>query len=187
MSELNKFPSNFVSEQFVEYIDRKEIGSLTESLAHTIDQKYEGQELVVIGMLKGSMLFMSELLKHIRNVNIYVDFASLSAVGRTKENAGTITITKDITTDIHGKNVLIVEQIIDTGRAVQFFKKHLKLNQPKNIEIVTLFDKPYKRAVPVQVDYIGKQIQDQFIVGHGLDLDQYGRNIEDIFYLQYPN
>lgn len=187
MSELNKFPSNFVSDQFVEYIDRKEILSLTESLAHTISQKYEGQELIVIGMLKGSMLFMSELLKQIRNVNIYVDFASLGAVGRTKENAGTITIEKDISTDIHGKNVLLVEQIIDTGRAVQFFSKHLKLNGPKSIEIVTLFDKPYKRAVPVHVDFIGKQIQDQFIVGHGLDLDQYGRNIEDIFYLQYPN
>lgn len=187
MSELNKFPSNFVSDQFVEYIDRKEIKSLTESLAHTISQKYEGQELVVIGMLKGSTLFMSELLKNIRNVKIYVDFVSLSAVGRTKENEGTITLTKDISTDIHGKNVLIVEQIIDTGRAVKFFMKHLKSNNPKRVEVVTLFDKPYKRAVPVNVDYIGKQIQDQFIVGHGLDLDQYGRNIEDIFYLQYPN
>lgn len=187
MSELNKFPSNFVSDQFVEYIDRKEIKSLTKSLAHTIEQKYEGQELVVIGMLKGSMLFMSELLKNIRGVNIYVDFVSLSAVGRTKENAGSITLSKDITTDIHGKNVLIVEQIIDTGRALQFFMEHLKINKPKSVEVVTLFDKPYKRAVPVNVDYIGKQIQDQFVVGHGLDLDQYGRNIEDIFYLQYPN
>lgn len=187
MTELNKFPSNFVSDQFVEYIDRKEIKSLTESLAHTISQKYEGQELVIIGMLKGSMLFMSELLKNIRNVNVYIDFVSLNAVGRTKESAGTITLRKDISTDVHGKNVLIVEQIIDTGRALQFFMQHLKLNHPKNVEVLTLFDKPYKRAVPVHVDYIGKQIQDQFIVGHGLDLDEYGRNIEDIFYLQYPN
>ncbi len=187
MNELNKFPSGFVSEQFVEYIDRKEIKSLIKSLAHTIDQKYKGEDLVVIGMLKGSTVFLSELVRNIRNVNIFIDFASLAAVGRTKESSGTIILNKDISTDIFGKNILIVEQIIDTGRALQFFTEHLKINKPKNIEIVTLFDKPYKRAVPIKADYIGKQIDDQFIVGHGLDLDHYGRNIEDIFYLQYPN
>ena len=84
MSELNKFPSNFVSEQFVEYIDRGEIESLTKSLAHTISQKYAGEELVVIGVLKGSMMFMSDLLKHVRNVNVYIDFVSVSAIARTK-------------------------------------------------------------------------------------------------------
>ena len=187
MNQLNKFPSNFTSEQFVEYIDKKEIKNLIKSLAHTIDQKYEGEELIIIGMLKGSVVFLSELVRNIRNVNLYIDFASLTAVGRTKESSGTIILNKDISTDIFGKNVLIVEQIIDTGRALKFFTDHLKLNQPKSIEIVTLFDKPYKRAVPIKADYIGKQIEDQFVVGHGLDLDQYGRNIEDIFYLQYPN
>lgn len=187
MSELNKFPSNFVSEQFVKYIDRKEIESLTKSLAHTISQKFSGEELVVIAILKGSTVFMSDFLKHVRNVNIYIDFVSVSAIARSKENIGTIVLNKDITTNIYGKNVLIIEQIIDTGRAVQFLKKRLELSSPKNVEVLTLFDKPYKRAVPMKPDYIGKQIDDQFIVGHGLDLDQYGRNIQDIYFLKYPN
>lgn len=187
MNELAKFPTNFESNQFVEYIDKNEIETITKSLAHTIEQKYEGEDLVVIGILKGSMLFVSELLKNIRNVNIYLDFVSVKAIGRTKENIGTIVLNKDISTNIHSRNVLIVEQIIDTGRALQFVKNRLKLNNPKNIEVVTLFDKPYKRAVPIKAEYIGKQIEDQFIIGHGLDLDQYGRNFENIYYLKYPN
>ena len=187
MNELAKFPTNFESNQFVEYIDKNEIETITKSLAHTIEQKYEGEDLVVIGILKGSMLFVSELLKNIRNVNIYLDFVSVKAIGRTKENIGTIVLNKDISTNIHSRNVLIVEQIIDTGRALQFVKNRLKLSNPKNIEVVTLFDKPYKRAVPIKAEYIGKQIEDQFIIGHGLDLDQYGRNFENIYYLKYPN
>ena len=187
MNELAKFPTNFESNQFVEYIDKNEIETITKSLAHTIEQKYEGEDLVVIGILKGSMLFVSELLKNIRNVNIYLDFVSVKAIGRTKENIGTIVLNKDISTNIHSRNVLIVEQIIDTGRALQFVKNRLKLNNPKNIEVVTLFDKPYKIAVPIKAEYIGKQIEDQFIIGHGLDLDQYGRNFENIYYLKYPN
>lgn len=187
MSEFYKFPSDFVSDQFVEYIERSEIQSITESLAHTINQKYQGEELVIVGALKGSMLFLSDLLKHIRNVRIYVDFVKLSAVGRSKESNGTIVIDKDISTNILDKNVLIIEEIIDTGRALHFLKERLKQSSPRNIEILTLFDKPYKRAVPIKADYIGKQIEDQFIVGYGLDLDGYGRNIQDVFYLKYPN
>lgn len=187
MSEFLKFPSNFVSDQFVEYIDRKEIESLTQSLGHTISQKYAGQDLVLVGLLKGSLVFMADLARHIRNVKIYIDFMKVEAVGRNKESNGTIVISKDITTNINDKNVLIVEEIIDTGRALNFVKERLKQANPRSIEVITLFDKPYKRAVPLKADYIGKQIEDQFIVGYGLDLDQYGRNFSDIFYLKYPN
>ena len=187
MSELYKFPSNFVSEQFVEYIDRKEIQSITESLAHTINQKYAGEELVIVGVLKGSLFFISDLMKKINNVKVTIDFLKITSVGRSKETTGTIIIEKDISTNIQDKNVLIVEEIIDTGRALFFLKERLAQAEPRSIEILTLFDKPYKRAVPIKADYIGKQIDDQFIVGYGLDLDGYGRNIRDIYYLKYPN
>lgn len=187
MSELSKFPSSFVSEQFVEYIDEQEIHTVVESLGHTISQKYKGQELVLVGLLKGSMVFMADLVRHIKNVKVYVDFMKVEAVGRTKESNGTIVITKDLSSDILNKNVLIVEEVIDTGRALSFVKDRLAQAGPSNIEVITLFDKPYKRAVPVKADYIGKQIEDQFIVGYGLDLDQYGRNFSEVFYLKYPN
>lgn len=185
--ESNKFPSSFVSDQFVPYINAAEIESITESLAHTIAQKYRGQELILIGVLKGSTIFMSSLLKKIKNVKVYVDFVKVSSVGRSKENNGTIVISKDISTNILDKNVLIVEEIIDTGRALHFLKNRLIQSGPRSVEIITLFDKPYKRAVPIKADFIGKQIEDQFIIGNGLDLEEYGRNFSDIFYLKYPN
>lgn len=187
MSESRKFPNSFVSDQFVPYINDEEIQTIVKSLAHTIDQKYKGEELVLISVLKGSNIFLSDLVKNIRNVKIYIDFVSLSAVGRSKENNGSIILKKDIQTNILEKNVLIVEEIIDTGRALYFLKNRLLQGNPRNIEVITLFDKPYKRAVPIKADYIGKQIEDQFIVGYGLDLDQYGRNFSDIYYLKYPN
>jgi hypoxanthine phosphoribosyltransferase len=187
MSESRKFPNSFVSDQFVPYISDEEIQTIVKSLAHTIDQKYKGEELVLISVLKGSNIFLSDLVKNIRNVKIYIDFVSLSAVGRSKENNGSIILKKDIQTNILEKNVLIVEEIIDTGRALYFLKNRLLQGNPRNIEVITLFDKPYKRAVPIKADYIGKQIEDQFIVGYGLDLDQYGRNFSDIYYLKYPN
>lgn len=187
MTELYKFPTNFVSDQFVEYIDEDEIFTLTKSLAHTISQRYRGEDLVVVGVLKGSMIFISDFLKNIKDVKVYLDFVKLKAIGRSKESNGTITVAKDIKTNIQGKNVLIVKQILDTGRGLQFLVNHLKQNNPRNIEVLTLFDKPYKRAVPIKPDYIGKQIEDQFIVGYGVDLDEYGRNIKDLYYLKYPN
>lgn len=187
MSEVNKFPSHFISEQLETYVEHNEIMNITASLAHTISQKYAGQELVVIGVLKGSLPFLSDFLKQIRNVKVYVDFVKISAVGRDKENHGTISIDKDIQTNILDRNVLIVEEIIDTGRALHFLKERLLLSGPRKVEILTLFDKPYKRVVPIKADYIGKQIEDQFVVGYGLDLDQYGRNTNDIYTLKYPN
>lgn len=187
MNEINKFPYNTPSEQFVPYIEEKEINIIIDSLALSIDQKYKGEELVLIAPLKGSLLFLTDLVKRIKNVKVYIDFVKLSAVGRSKENNGTIILSKDIKTNVLDKNILIVEEVIDTGRALHFLKQRLQQAQPRNIEIATLFDKPYKRAVPIKADYIGKQIEDQFIVGYGLDMDEYGRNFSEIYYLKYPN
>jgi hypoxanthine phosphoribosyltransferase len=185
--EKNKFPSTFVSSQFVKYIDQKEIKGMVETLGNSLSKKYEGQELVLIGVLKGSMVFLADLVREIKGVKVYVDFVKLQAVGRSKENHGTITITKDITTNLLDRNVLIVEEIVDTGRALSFLKKRIQLSSPRSLEIVSLFDKPYKRAVNIQPDMTGKKIDDQFIVGYGLDLEDYGRNFEQLYYLKYPN
>lgn len=187
MNEINKFPHNAVSEQFVPYIEASEIETIVASLAHTISQRYSGEDLILIAPLKGSLVFLSDLVKKIKNVKVYVDFVKLSAVGRDKESNGTIIISKDIKTNIMDKNVLIVEEVIDTGRALFFLKQRLQQSDPRSIEIITLFDKPYKRSVQLKAEYIGKQIEDQFIVGYGLDMDEYGRNFSEIYYLKYPN
>jgi hypoxanthine phosphoribosyltransferase len=185
--EKNKFPSSFVSSQFVKYVDGKEIKGIVEALGNNISQKYQGQDLVLIGVLKGSMVFLADLVREIRGVKVYVDFVKLQAVGRSKENHGTICISKDYTTNLMDRNVLIVEEIVDTGRALSFLKKRILLSSPRSLEVVTLFDKPYKRTVNVQPDMTGKKIDDQFIVGYGLDLEDYGRNFEQLYYLRYPN
>jgi hypoxanthine phosphoribosyltransferase len=185
--EKYKFPSSFVSSQFVKYIDAKEINGIIESLGNTLSQKYQGQDLVLIGVLKGSMVFMADLIRQIRGVKVYVDFVKLQAVGRSKESHGSICISKDININLMDRNVVIVEEIVDTGRALSFLKKRIMLGAPRSVEVITLFDKPYKRAVNIQPDLTGKKIDDQFIVGYGLDLEDYGRNFEQVYYLKYPN
>ena len=185
--EKNKFPSSFVSSQFVKYIDSKEIKGIVEALGNQLSQKYQDQDLVLICVLKGSMVFTADLIRQIRGVKVYVDFVKLQAVGRGKENHGTVCISKDYTTNLMDRNVVIVEEIVDTGRALSFLKKRILLSSPRSLEVVTLFDKPYKRTVNIQPDMTGKKIDDQFIVGYGLDLEDYGRNFEQLYYLRYPN
>lgn len=187
MIKKNKFQNKFTSSQFVKYVDKNEIKGIVGSLGNTISKKYEGQELVVIGVLKGSTTFLADLVREIHDVKLYIDFVQLGSIGRSKESNGTIKMIKDITVDLLNKNVLIVEEVIDTGRALHFLKDRLSLANPKSLEVVTLFDKPYKRAVPINADLIGKKIDDHFIVGYGLDLEEYGRNFEDVYFLKYPN
>jgi hypoxanthine phosphoribosyltransferase len=187
MDEKNKFHSSFTSSQFVPYIEKGELETLVKSLAHTLSEKYKGQELVMIGVLKGSMTFMADLIREMKNVKIYVDFVKLQAIGRSKESSGTIFMSKDISTNLLDRNVVIVEEIIDTGRALTFLKKRLQLAAPRSIEVITLFDKPYKRVVNISAELIGKKIEDHFVVGYGLDLEDYGRNFETVYYLKYPN
>ena len=186
-TEKYKFPSSFVSTQFVKYIDAKEIKGIVEAMGNTISQKYQGQDLVLIAVLKGSMVFLADLIREIKGVKIYVDFVKIQAVGRSKENHGTLTMSKDYTTNLMDRNVVIVEEIVDTGRALSFLKKRIQLSSPRSLEVITLFDKPYKRTVNIQPDMTGKKIEDQFIIGYGLDLEDYGRNFEQLYYLKYPN
>ncbi len=187
MKEFNKFPSDFVSEQFVPYIDEAELDSLVTDLAAEVSKRFKGEDLVMIGLLKGSMVFMSDLIKKVKGVNIYIEFVQVDSIGRSKESPGTMIIKKDIKSNIQGRNVLIVEEIIDTGRALHFLHSRLQHANPRSIEILTLFDKPYKRITPIKPNYIGRQLDDKFVVGYGMDLENYGRNIKDLFYLKYPS
>lgn len=187
MDERNKFPSHFLTTQFVKYIDAGEIRATIETLAHSISEKYKGQDLVLIAPLKGSNTFMADLIRNLKGVKVYVDFVKIKALGRGQESQGTMTMTKDISTNLLDKNVLIVEEIVDTGRALNFLIQRIHLSSPRSISVVTLFDKPYKRVINIKPEFIGMKIEDQFVVGYGLDLEDYGRNFEDLYYLKYPN
>lgn len=156
-------------------IDEEKINNRILEIADLINRKYNNEELLVVGILKGSFVFMSDLIKRL-NSSLEIDFMIVSSYSGT-ESTGNINIIKDINKDITNKNVLIVEDIIDTGLTLSNVKKILLDRNPKNIEICTLVDKKERRKVKLEADYVGFEIGNDFIVGYGLDLDEKYRNL----------
>lgn len=183
MSELKKFPHHFETEQFQKLLSPEEIDKITEIVAQGISKDYHGKEIVLVSMLKGGLMFLSDLVRGIDNVKLSIDFVH---VGKS-DSSGSLCIQKDISLDVKDKHVLLVKEVLDAGKTVHFFMERLKLSKPKSLEVVCLFDKPQKRKIDLTPKYTGKTLENQFIVGHGLDLDQFGRNIKGVYYLQYPN
>lgn len=171
---------------FKPYMTSHEIEAKVTDLANRINTDYAGKEVLLIGVLKGGFLFMADLVRRL-TVDTEVDFVRLSSYGRALRSSGTVTVVKDISQDIRGKHVLIVEEIIDSGRTLKFLYERLKKAEPASVEIVTLLDKSSKRVVDVPVKYVGQHVDDQFLVGYGLDLEEKCRNLRDIYYLKYPN
>ena len=171
---------------FTKYLTRHEIDIAVQSVAQKINKDYEGKSVVLVTVLKGAILFAADLIRHLKVEN-EIEFVRLSSYGKARTSSGTVTILKDISTDIRDRHVLILEEIIDTGRTLQFLYDRLKASGPASVEIVTLLDKASKRIVNVPVKYVGRQIDDQFLVGYGLDLEEKARNLPDIYYLKYPN
>lgn len=173
---------------FTKYLSRHEIDAAVQSLAHRISQDYKDSKdpIVLVCVLKGAIVFMADLVRHIA-VDTEIEFVRLSSYGRGRTSSGTVTILKDISVDIRGKHVLIIEEIIDSGRTLRFLYDRLKNAGSASVEIVTLLDKKAKRVVDVPVKYVGRLIDDQFLVGYGLDLEERCRNLPDVYYLKYPN
>lgn len=179
--------SSIIDEKnFTKYLNRHEIEASIQSIAHRINTDYEGKEVVLVAVLKGAILFLADLVRFLK-VNHEVEFVRLSSYGKARASSGTVTILKDIQADIRNKHVLIIEEIIDSGRTLKFLYERLKAAGPASVEIVTLLDKSAKRVVDVSVKYVGRTIDDQFLVGYGLDLEEKARNLPDIYYLKYPN
>ena len=151
-------------------------------LAKQINENYKEKELVLIGILKGSVIFMSELAKNIEN-NISMDFMEVSSYEGT-ESTQKVTIHKDIRNSIEGKDVVIVEDIIDTGRTLTYVLDYLKQKNPSSIKIATMLTKPSRRIIELNVDYIGFAIEDKFVVGYGLDYNEKYRNLPYIGYIE---
>lgn len=145
-------------------------------LASEISKDYEGKELVVVGILKGSVIFASELIKNI-SVKCEIDFMAVSSYGNSTETSGVVRILKDLDHNIEGKDILIVEDIVDTGVTLNYLLKYLKARKANSIEIVSLLNKPKRRAVELEVKYIGFEVPDEFIVGYGIDYAEKYRNL----------
>lgn len=152
-------------------------------LGEEISRDYAGEDIVLLGTLKGAVLWMSDLMKNI-SIDTKIDFVSASSYGSGTMSTGIVKITKDVDMDLFNKHVLIIEDIIDTGTTLKYLRDYLAERNPKSIKICTLLDKPSRRKAEVYGDYIGFEVEDLFIIGYGLDYDQKYRNLPYVSYLE---
>ena len=145
-------------------------------LGEQISKDYAGRQVHLIGILKGSIFFICELAKRI-TVPVTMDFMSVSSYGAGTKSSGVVKLIKDLDEPIEGKDVLVVEDIIDSGHTLSYLLKNLSSRNPASIRLCTLLDKPERREVDVEVDYQGFSIPDEFVIGYGLDYDQRYRNL----------
>jgi len=162
----------------VDYImlTEKQIKSRIKAVAKQLDKLYEGRKPVVVCILKGSSVFFSDLIRQMKTT-LTVDFMSVSSYGSGTKSTGEIKIRTDLSTDIQGRDVLIVEDIIDSGNTLYHLKKLLNARAPASVNIVTLLDKPERREVPIEPEYTCFVIEDEFVIGYGLDYDEEYRNL----------
>lgn len=157
-------------------VSEEEIEKRVKELGDIITKEYMDKDLVVIGILKGAVIFMSELVKNIK-LPITIDFMAVSSYGKSNISTGEVRIIKDLDFSVEGKELLIVEDIIDTGLTLNYLTDILKKRGANSVKICTLLDKAEKRSVEVKVDYLGFEIPDEFVVGFGLDYAEMYRNL----------
>lgn len=157
-------------------VSEEDVTKRIKKIGAQISKDYEGKEVHVICVLKGGVFFMCDLAKRI-SVPVSMDFMSVSSYGNEKQSSGVVKIVKDLDESLDGKDVIIVEDIIDSGRTLSYLVEILKKRNPNSLKICTLLDKPERRVSDVKVDYVGFNIPDEFVVGYGLDYMQKYRNL----------
>ncbi len=157
-------------------ITEEQLKQRVKELGARITEDFRGEPVILIGILKGSVVFMADLMRAI-DLDISIDFMSVSSYGGATSTSGVVRIMKDLDSDIKGKNVIIVEDIIDSGLTLKYLKEYLSKRNPACLRICTILDKPSRRKVEIRGDYVGFEIEDKFIVGYGLDIDQKYRNL----------
>jgi len=169
-------------ENLKELISREEIEKRLSELARELDTDYQGKEIVALCVMRGSVFFAIELTLKMKT-KMKFEFITLSSYNGT-ESTGSIDLVEDLRESIENKDVLIIEDIIDTGRTMSYLLEYLKSKNPKSLKVCVLADKPSRRVVEVPIDYIGFEVPNKFIVGYGFDVDNYYRNIPYIGYIE---
>ena len=152
------------------------INERVKELAAKISEDYKGKELLVVGVLKGSVIFASELIKNI-TIPCQIDFMAVSSYGDSSETTGVVRILKDLDSEISGKHIIIVEDIVDSGVTLNYLLNYLKSRNASSVEIVSLLTKPSRRKVDIDCKYVGFETPDEFLVGYGLDYAEKYRNL----------
>lgn len=165
-------------------LTEKEVDDRIQAIGEQINKDYAGKQVHLVCVLKGGSFFMCELAKRI-TVPVSLDFMSVSSYGNATKSSGVVKIVKDLDEPIKDKDVLVVEDIVDSGRTLSYLLEMLKDRGPKSLHLCTLLDKPDRRVVDVKVDYTGFQIPDEFVVGYGLDYEQRYRNLPYIGVVEF--
>ncbi|SMB99904.1 hypoxanthine phosphoribosyltransferase [Thermanaeromonas toyohensis ToBE] len=161
----------------------EQIKQRVKELGEAISRDYEGKDLLVVGILKGAIIFLADLVREI-TIPITLDFMAVSSYGSGTSSSGVVRILKDLEVPVEDKHVLIVEDIVDTGLTLKYLLDNLRARQPLSLKCCTILDKPERRLVDVQIDYRGFCIPDYFVVGYGLDYNQKYRHLPDICVLK---
>jgi len=160
-------------------IDRETLHRRVAELAREIDRRYAGQTPILVGLLKGSFIFLADLVRQV-TIDYQVDFMSITAYGNMTEHSGAVRLLKDLSVSINGRLVLIVEDIVDSGMTIDYIYRMLLARHPARLEIMTLLSKTKRRAVDVPIEYVGFDIDNVFVVGYGLDLAERYRGLDHI-------
>ena len=158
-------------------LTKQEIDMMVHRIASSVNDDFYGEEVTAVVILKGSIMFAADLVRCL-TVNVKLDFMQASSYGSGVESSGVINIRKDLETDVKGKNVLIIEDIVDSGRTLSLLREEIEKRGAKKVAIASLLSKPSRRVVDVEVEYIGAEIPDEFVVGYGLDMDEKYRQVD---------
>lgn len=158
---------------------RQQIAERVREIGSQISSDYAGKSIVLIGVLKGAAIFLSDLARAIEVDNTF-DFVAVSSYGRAKVSSGAVRLIKDIDNPIEGKHVILIEDILDTGLTLSYLRGMMLQHKPASLKIATCLDKPERRLVPIEADYVGFPIPNKFVVGYGMDYAEHYRNVEDI-------
>lgn len=161
-------------------LSQEEIARKIKELAEKIDKDYNEEPLILIGTLKGAFIFLADLVRHLKNPNVQIDFVRVKSYGMSDTSSGKVEITKEFEVSLEGKNVILVEDIVDTGITLEFLYNYIKSFNPKTLKICALIDKKERRKVEVPIDYVGFEIEKGFLVGYGLDFAEKFRHLPEI-------
>ena len=166
------------------FYSHEELQAKVKELGEAITRDYQGKSPIFVGVLMGCFVFMADLMRSV-DLPCEIDFMAVSSYGKGTKSSGVVQINKDLSFDIAGRDVLIVEDILDSGVTLNYLKGYLENRNPASIKIVTLFDKPSRRKAPIYADYYGYEVPDEFIVGYGLDYAEKYRNLPYIGVLKH--
>lgn len=183
MKEKILLNENYISEIL---LSESEIRTRVKELGAAISSDYVGKKIVLIGALTGSFIFMADLCREIE-LDLETIFLQIASYHGGAESSGEVTLKSDIKTDIAGRDVIIVEDIVDSGISLKYLMEHIQAKQPKSVRIVALLSKPDAHKIPSTINYLGFEIENKFVIGYGLDFAEHKRNLKNIYTVQLKN